>query len=249
MQRNKASWITPQWPAPAKVHACVTTRNGGFSQGPYASLNLGDHVGDEPAHVVQNRELLISALDLPAAPVWLNQVHGTSIIQLPYSGAHPPQADGSVSHSAGPVCAVMTADCLPLLLCDTQGTVVAAAHAGWRGLAAGVIEQAVSAMSVAPDSILAWLGPAIGPNAFEVGEEVVRAFVDQDSESNRAFQQTSEHHWLADIFTLARRRLQNIGVSRINGGGLCTYHEPERFYSYRRDKITGRMAALIWLSE
>jgi YfiH family protein len=169
-------------------------------------------------------------------------------VQLPYSGVHPPQADGCVSRAAGHVCAVMTADCLPVLLCDKQGSVVAAAHAGWRGLAAGVIEHTVEAMAVAPDALMAWLGPAIGPDAFEVGPEVVSAFVDQHHEARQAFRQTSEQHWLADIYALARLRLHKIGISAVAGGGFCTYSDPERFYSFRRDKITGRMAALIWLA-
>ena len=241
-------WIVPDWPAPANVRACMTTRSGGVSHGPYQSLNLGDHVLDDAQCVAQNRTLLVEALNLPAAPMWLNQVHGTEIVQLPYNGSIPPHADGSFSREAGQVCAVMTADCLPVLLCDKQGTVVAAAHAGWRGLAAGVIENTVTAMAVAPDTVLAWLGPAIGPETFEVGPEVVTAFVDQHREARQAFRQTSQRHWLADIYALARIRLQSMGITEVSGGGFCTYGEPERFYSFRRDKITGRMAALIWLA-
>lgn len=248
MKTYDFQWIIPEWPAPANVRACMTTRSGGVSQGPYQSLNLGDHVDDEPQNVVQNRALLSTVLNLPEMPVWLNQVHGTNIVQLPYANAVSPQADGSFSRVAGKVCVVMTADCLPVLLCDKQGTIVAAAHAGWRGLAAGVIENTVKAMAVAPDTLLAWLGPAIGPEAFEVGPEVVTAFVDQDSKARHAFRQTSEQHWLADIYALARLRLQSIGITEISGGGLCTYSEAGRFYSFRRDKITGRMAALIWLT-
>ncbi len=226
----------------------MTTRSGGVSHGPYQSLNLGDHVDDEPQCVTQNRALLRTMLNLPAAPIWLNQVHGTDIVQLPYAGAGSPQADGSFSRATGQVCAVMTADCLPVLLCNKQGTVVAAVHAGWRGLVGGVIEQAVKVMAEAPDSLLAWLGPAIGPKAFEVGPEVVEAFIDQDSEAHYAFRQTSQQHWLADIYALARLRLQRIGITHVSGGDLCTYSDTDRFYSFRRDKITGRMAALIWLT-
>jgi YfiH family protein len=226
----------------------MTTRFGGVSQGPYQSLNLGDHVDDDAQCVAQNRALLSTLLKLPSTPLWLNQVHGTDIVQLPYTKTDTPPADGSVSRAAGYVCAVMTADCLPVLLCDKQGTVVAAAHAGWRGLAAGVIENTIKAMAVAPDALMAWLGPAIGPSAFEVGPEVVHAFVDQHSEARHAFQQTSDQHWLADIYALARLRLQTSGIDDVSGGGFCTYNDPARFYSFRRDKITGRMAALIWLA-
>jgi len=227
----------------------VTTRHGGFSQGPYASLNLGDHVDDDPQRVARNRQWLVTSLNLPAPPTWLKQVHGTQVVELPSANNQPPQADASVSRTAGPVCAVMTADCLPVLLCDTGGRVVAAAHAGWRGLAAGVLEATVHAMAVAPETLLAWLGPAIGPQAFEVGSDVVQAFVERHAEARQAFRQTSEHHWLADIYQLARLRLHAAGVTQVSGGGFCTYEDAERFYSYRRDKITGRMAALIWLAE
>jgi YfiH family protein len=227
----------------------MTTRIGGVSQGPYQSLNLGDHVGDDAQCVAQNRSLLGVTLGLPSEPTWLSQIHGTDIVELPYTGSQVPQADGSVSREVGPVCVVMTADCLPVLLCDDRGTVVAAAHAGWRGLAAGVIEQAIKTMAVPPESVMAWLGPAIGPEVFEVGEDVVQAFVDQQIESQQAFLQISQDRWLADIYCLARLRLQSMGVGQIGGGGFCTYHEAERFYSYRRDKLTGRMAALIWLTD
>jgi YfiH family protein len=249
MPTSKPQWIVPRWPAPANVSACVTTRNGGVSQGPYQSLNLGDHVGDDPQSVAQNRALLQEALALPSAPVWLEQVHGTGVIELPYAGARPPQADGSFSRAVGAVCTVMTADCLPVLLCDKQGTVVAAAHAGWRGLAAGVIEQTIAAMEAAPDSLLAWLGPAIGPQAFEVGEDVVEAFVADNKDARLAFQQTSQDRWLADIYQLARLRLGTMGVVNISGGEYCTFQDSDRFYSFRRDKLTGRMASLIWLTD
>ena len=245
MQTTKPRLIVPDWPAPTNVAARMTTRIGG---GPYQSLNLGDHVGDKAQCVAQNRSVLMAALELPSEPRWLSQVHGTEIVELPCEGSQPPEADGSVSREVGQVCVVMTADCLPVLLCDDRGTVVAAAHAGWRGLAAGVIEQAIKTMAVPPESVLAWLGPAIGPEVFEVGEDVVQAFVDQQSESQQAFQQISQDRWLADIYYLARLRLQSMGVANVSGGGFCTYHDAERFYSYRRDKLTGRMAALIWLT-
>lgn len=249
MTSNKPQWIVPRWPAPANVSACVTTRSGGVSQGPYHSLNLGDHVGDDSRNVAQNRALLQEALGLPSAPVWLDQVHGTGVLELPYAGTRPPQADGSFSRSVGAVCAVMTADCLPVLMCDKSGSVVAAVHAGWRGLAAGVIEHAMAAMAVAPDSLMVWLGPAIGPQAFEVGEDVVQAFVAGNEDARLAFQQTSQDRWLADIYQLARMRLLAMGVNDISGGDFCTFNDAERFYSFRRDKLTGRMVSLIWLTQ
>lgn len=237
----------PDWPAPAGVRALVTTRGGGVSVAPYASLNLGDHVGDDPAAVAENRAVLRSAL--PAEPVWLNQVHGSGIVDADCAGGIP-AADGSVARNAGTVCAVLTADCLPVLLCDRTGTVVAVAHAGWRGLAGGVVEAAVRAMDVDPVEILAWLGPAIGPRAFEVGGEVRRIFVAQDPAAELAFVPHAAppaDKWLADIYLLARQRLARIGVTRVSGGGLCTFSDAERFYSYRRDGVTGRMASAIWL--
>ena len=248
-------WIRPDWPAPSNVKSCMTTRIGGISHGPYHSLNLGNHVGDDSHQVHKNRAQLTSLLNLPAPPVWLDQVHGTKILELPLESAagipkpgSSPQADGSFTRQTDQVCVVMTADCLPVLLCDIQGTVVAAVHAGWRGLAAGVIENTVRSMTAPPHSLLAWLGPAIGPDAFEVGQEVVSAFVERQPEAHHAFRQISKDHWLADIYALARLRLRKAGVTQISGGGFCTYHESDRFYSYRRDKITGRMAALIWLA-
>jgi YfiH family protein len=249
------SWIIPHWPAPSNVKACMTTRLGGVSAGPYSSLNLGDHVGDDSQNVALNRQRLSALLDLPSPPVWLNQVHGTGIVELPLGGSPSspdagdiPRSDGSFSRQIHQVCTVMTADCLPVLLCDTQGTVVAAAHAGWRGLAAGVLENTIQAMAVAPKSLLAWLGPAIGPDAFEVGHDVVTAFTETQPEARNAFRPISADHWLADIYALARLRLRQAGVTQLSGGGYCTYRESQRFYSYRRDKITGRMAALIWLA-
>lgn len=241
------TWIVPDWPAPTRVRALVTTRGGGVSAAPYASLNLGDHVGDDPAAVAENRAVLRGAL--PAEPVWLNQVHGSGIVDADCASGIP-AADGSVARNAGTVCAVLTADCLPVLLCDRAGTVVAVAHAGWRGLAGGVVEAAVRAMDVDPVEVLAWLGPAIGPRAFEVGGEVRRIFVAQDPAAELAFVPQAgppADKWLADIYLLARQRLARIGVTRVFGGGLCTFSDAERFYSYRRDGVTGRMASAIWL--
>jgi hypothetical protein len=250
------SCIVPEWNAPPNVRALVTTRYGGASGGAYAGLNLGDHVGDDPALVAQNRAALRAML--PAEPVWLRQVHGVAVAVADADAvSEPVEADASVARRPGKVCAVLTADCLPLLLCDDAGTVVAAAHAGWRGLAAGVIECTVRSMGVAPASLIAYLGPAIGPAAFEVGDEVRQTFVAADPAAQQAFTRhsalstqhspLSTQKWLADIYLLARQRLQSLGVDRIHGGGYCTHNDPQRFYSYRRDGATGRMASLIWL--
>ena len=238
--------ITPDWPAPANVRSLITTRSGGVSAAPYASLNLGDHVGDNPQHVMQNRAVLKA--QLPAEPRWLKQVHGIAVADACMVGA---EADASVAFQAGEVCAVLTADCLPVLLCDQSGTVVGAAHAGWRGLLNGVIESTVAAMKVPSSALLAYLGPAIGPQAFEVGDEVRAAFVVENPEAASAFspgdQQAETQKWLADIYELARLRLEKLGVAGVYGGGLCTYTDAEQFFSYRRDGVTGRMASLIWL--
>jgi YfiH family protein len=245
MNEMPADWIVPDWPAPPRVRALMTTRSGGVSTGPYASLNLGTRVNDDPAVVERNRALLAS--HLPEEPRWLMQVHGNRVVDA--AGLRQPvEADAAISRNAGAVCAVMVADCMPVLLADRAGTVVGAAHAGWRGLAAGVIENTVLAMAVAPANLVAWLGPAIGPAAFEVGADVRDAFVAQDAGAASAFVDHKPGKWLADLFTLARRRLRAIGVDEVHGGGLCTVSDPGRFYSHRRDRITGRMAALIWLS-
>ncbi len=242
------SWIIPDWPAPSNVRAVQTTRDGGVSVGAYATLNLGDHVGDDPLAVARNRALLRATL--PAEPVWLKQVHGNIVADADRT-VGVPEADAALARQPGKICVVMTADCLPLLLCDEAGTVVAAAHAGWRGLADGVVEATVKAMKVAPERLLVWLGPAIGPAAFEVGEEVRQAFMAHDPEAAKAFVPRSPlaaQKWLADIYLLARQRLAMLGVKRVYGGGLCTYTDAQKFYSYRRDQATGRMASLIWLA-
>jgi YfiH family protein len=236
--------ITPDWPAPANVRAFTTTRRRGRSRGPYADLNLADHVGDDPVAVAANRGRL--RLYLPTAPHWLKQVHGTRCV-VAEELAPGTEADASVSFAPSTVCAVLTADCLPLLLCDAAGTVVAAAHAGWRGLAAGVIESTVAAMDRPGDELLAWLGPAIGPAAFEVGDDVRDAFVAHDHAAARAFMPHGAGKWLCDIYELARWRLAALGVHRVFGGDLCTFEDAGRFYSYRRDGATGRMASVIWL--
>ena len=239
--------ILPDWPAPPRVHGRMTTRDGGVSGAPWTSLNLGDHVGDDPTHVAANRARLRQ--QLPAEPGWLKQVHSARVVELGRESNR--EADAAFTRQAGQVCAVLTADCLPVLFCDRAGSVVAAAHAGWRGLAGGVLEATVAAMQVPPGEILAWMGAAIGPQAFEVGDEVRQAFVAQHPEAAMAFLQHPESapgKWLADIYQLARIRLNHAGVPAIYGGGRCTFTEADSFYSYRRDGVTGRMASLIWLA-
>lgn len=236
--------IVPDWPAPARVKSLMTTRAGGVSRASWASLNLGDHVSDDPARVAANRTRLRERL--PAEPGWLRQVHSARVVELGRDTER--EADASFTRQVGEACAVLTADCLPVLFCDRAGSVVAAAHAGWRGLAGGVLEAAVAAMQVPPDEILAWMGAAIGPQAFEVGDAVREAFVGRHPEAAAAFvPQPAPGKWLADIYRLARIRLNRIGVQAIHGGGRCTFSEADSFYSYRRDGVTGRMASLIWL--
>lgn len=237
--------ITPSWPAPGNVHALMTTRRGGVSLPPYESLNLGDHVGDNPVAVAENRRRLVCELQLPGEPCWLTQVHGTCSADAAALTARC-EADASHTDRSGVVCAVLTADCLPVLLCDREGRRVAAVHAGWRGLLDGVIEQTIAAMG-GGDELLAWLGPAIGPAAFEVGDEVREVFLANAPAAEVAFVPSNNGRWLADLYALARQRLHLVGVSAIYGGEHCTFSEPERFYSYRRDGRTGRMASLIWL--
>lgn len=232
------------------MHAYTTTRLGGVSQSPYDSLNLGDHVDDDRAHVLTNRRRLIERLDLPSEPCWLNQVHGTDVIELSQNkqDTAPEQADASITKEVGVVCAVLTADCLPLLICNTAGTRIAAAHAGWRGLAAGVIEATIKSLEVSPNELLVWMGPAIGPQAFAVGDEVREAFISQHPEHGSGFKEAGPGRWWADIYILARQRLESLGVNAIYGGHWCTYGDVTNFYSYRRDGVTGRMANLIWMS-
>ena len=236
--------IQPDWPAPAAVRACSTTRDGGVSAGPWRSLNLATHVGDDPRAVSENRARLSARLGLPDAPQWLDQVHGTRV-HLPASDSLC--ADACVEDRPGRVCVVLTADCLPVLLCNTAGTRVAVAHAGWRGLLAGILERTVAAFDDEPGQLLAWLGPAIGPQAFEVGDEVRAAFLVEDPASGGLFAANGSGRWMADLCGLARLRLGRCGVGTVTGGGWCTLSEPARFFSYRRDGMTGRMASLIWL--
>ncbi|MDO8862473.1 peptidoglycan editing factor PgeF [Haliea sp. E1-2-M8] len=274
--------IRPDWPAPPAVNALVSTREGGVSSGPWQGLNLGDHVGDDPRAVQANRAVLQGSLPAGSVVQWLRQVHGTAVVRASSSGAVP-EADACWTDEPGIACAVLTADCLPVLLCDRSATVVAAAHAGWRGLRGGVLEATVAALPVDPGELLAWLGPAIGPTAFEVGPEVRDVFVAAavaaaahaaaadagaahaavpttggDAASGYAAVAEAEilaaftpaprpDHYLLDLYALARMRLREAGVGAVHGGGLCTLSDPRRFYSYRRDGTTGRMASLIQL--
>ncbi|WP_437609106.1 purine nucleoside phosphorylase YfiH [Erwinia sp. V71] len=238
--------IIPDWPAPANVRACSTTRVGGFSHAPWDSLNLGAHVGDDAAAVQRNREQLISLAQLPSMPVWMEQVHGVEVLRLDGSVPSSLCADAAWSDRPGVVCSSMTADCLPVLFCSQDGKQVAAAHAGWRGLCTGVLEATLANFSCRADQIHVWLGPAIGPDAFEVGQDVWDAFVAQDAAAAQAFKPAGTKYF-ADIWLLARQRLEKQGVRSISGGEHCTFTQNAQFFSYRRDGITGRMASLIWL--
>ena len=238
--------ITPEWPVLSRVRACSTQRQGGVSASPWYALNLGGHVGDNPDAVAQNRQRLVTEAGLPAMPQWLEQVHGTDVVRLTAGDSAPLRADACITDQPGTVCAIMTADCLPVLFCSQDGREVAAAHAGWRGLCAGVLENTLAQFRSPPDQIHAWLGPAIGPDAFEVGAEVRQAFVAQDARTRAAFRPTTDRFY-ADIWMLARMRLQAAGVHSISADTRCTYTQRDDFFSFRRDGITGRMATLIWL--
>jgi polyphenol oxidase len=251
--KSKFDFIKPNWPAPQHVRALQTTRVGGFSQAPYNSLNFGMHVNDNPIHVAQNRQLLSPYL--PSEPVWLNQVHGIHVVNAANTTCVP-EADASFATQKNVVCVTMTADCLPVLLCDSAGTVVAAVHAGWRSLCDGVIEATLNQMPAKPQDMMAWLGPAIGPNAFEVGAEVRAQFIAKDAKAETAFRPHGDHEssqkYLGNLYQIAKQRLNNLGVTRIYGGGQdqhwCTYTDESQFFSFRRDGATGRMATLIWLA-
>lgn len=241
--------IKVDWPAPANVHAFFSTRKGGFSSGVYAGLNLGTHVQDDFDVVQKNRGLLRDELMLTHEPVWLNQVHGVDVFDANQPSNGIPTADAAVTQQVNLPITVMTADCLPVLFCDKSGKTIATAHAGWRGLCSGVLENTIRSMNVPASEILVWLGPAIGPNAFEVGDEVRAAFIDINTDAALAFKPGSiEGKWMADIYTLARQRLTTSGVDQIYGGQWCTFSDADNFYSYRRDGQTGRMAGLIWLT-
>ncbi len=245
MREGALQLIIPDWPLPAAVRACTTTRSGGRSAPPFDSLNLGDHVDDDPRAVAANRVRLRAELDLPGEPLWLRQVHGTDVALAGHT-AEPAVADAAVALEPGAVCAVLTADCLPVLFASRDGRRVAAAHAGWRGLAAGVLEAVVQRLGVPAAELLAWLGPAIGPARYEVGEEVFAAFRPVPG-ATAAFRPSGAGHWYADLYALARLRLRRLGLAGVYGGAHCTFDEPERFFSYRREGRTGRMASLIWI--
>jgi YfiH family protein len=237
--------IRPDWPAPDNVRAFTSTRKGGISTGQWSSLNLGSNCGDDPRRVQKNRILLRTLL--PAKPHWLNQVHGTTVVSLSESYDPEQTADASVCTTAEQVCAILTADCLPVLFCNKAGTKVAAAHAGWRGLANGILEATVAAMDCNPSDMLAWLGPAIGPNAFEVQQDVYDAFCTNNPDNASAFKPHNDR-WLADLYELAKLALARVGVERLSGGQHCTYSDREKFFSYRRDGETGRFATLVWIT-
>jgi len=243
---QKLQFISAGWSCPGNVRALTTTRIGGVSQGPYASLNLGDHVGDVPDNVRRNRTLLCETLKLPSQPLWLEQVHGTRVVDAAVSPVGT-SADGAYTNQRGVVCAVLTADCLPIFLCDEDGTNVAVLHAGWRGLAAGVIDAGVASMGSAPQRLIAHVGPAIGPGAYEVGDELRETFEQHDPAAAQAFLPRGSGHWLADLPELAHMRLRALGVARITVEEMCTFREQDKFFSYRRDGRCGRMASLIWL--
>ena len=239
-----SDWIIPDWPAPACVRAVITTRAGGHSQPPFASLNLAEHVGDDPILVAENRAILSERLGLPSEPLWLEQLHGCDVVEVE-SGISG--ADASTTEIPEQVCVVMTADCLPLLICNRAGTRVAAVHAGWRGLADGVIEAAIERFSEDGNELLAWLGPAIGPDRFEVGDDVRERFLGLNPADESAFAVADSGKWFADIYALAHSRLEAKNIGYVGGGDCCTVSDSERFFSYRRDGITGRMASLIWI--
>jgi len=242
------NWLQADWPAPDFIKAGTTLRQGGVSKGAYASFNLATHVGDELAAVEENRVILTQGLNAPDAPQWLEQIHSTKAVLLPNEEAIP-KADASYTLKENVVCAVMTADCLPLLITDKHGSCVAAIHAGWRGLCDGIIEATIKKLPTEPESLLVWLGPAIGADVYEIGEEVYDAFIHGDNKAKQAFTSVSEGHWLFDIYQLAKYRLHKMGIKQIYGGDHCTLSEEEEFFSYRRDNVTGRMASMIWIEK
>ena len=246
--RGRLHPITPRWPAPSRVRAASSTRTGGTSSGPWRTLNLADHVGDDGEAVRRNRARLRRDLDLPEEPRWLVQRHGARVVEAA-NGVDDAPADGLVARESGIVCAVLTADCMPVLLCDRDATVVAAVHAGWRGIATGIVEAGVRAAGSPPERLVAWLGPAIGVERYEVGPDVRDAVLASDPDAGNAFRPAaSPAKWHADLERLVRRRLARCGVGSVHGGELCTASDPDRFFSHRRDGVTGRMATLIWLA-
>lgn len=242
-ESKRKHWLQPDWPAPNNIHALTTLRSGGLSSGAFSSLNPALHVGDDERLVRGNRQLIKEMLALPSEPVWLEQIHSNRVVAAE-GGLSLQQADASHTGLPGVVCAVMTADCLPLLLCDVEGRQVAAIHAGWRGLLAGIIGNTVACMQ--SRELLVWLGPAIGPESFEVGDDVRAAFLEKSNKFSSAFKEQGNGKWLADIYQMARIELRALGINKVFGGNFCTVTEQDLFYSYRRDKVTGRMATLIW---
>jgi len=238
--------IQPNWPAPPQVKSFTTTRQGGYSQSPYNELNLGFHVGDDPHHVSQNRSLLKN--HLPQEPFWLEQTHSDIALEaLSTFQENPPTGDASYTHHPHTVCCVLTADCLPILLCNEEGTQVAAIHGGWRGLAKGILEKTILQMNIPPHHLMAWLGPAIGPQQYEVGIEVYDAFLQKNSLHEKAFLPQGEKKWLANLYLLATQQLNQLGIQRVYGGEYCTFSNHDLFFSHRREGTTGRMASCIWL--
>ncbi|MDH5691652.1 MAG: peptidoglycan editing factor PgeF [Gammaproteobacteria bacterium] len=248
---DELEFIAPLWPAPLNIRALSTTRFGGVSEGPYASFNLAQHVGDSAEHVSKNRQILMRQAEMPAEPLWLKQVHGTEVVNFAGSPAGEICADASITSQPGQVLTVMTADCLPLLICDAEGSHIAAVHAGWRGLLAGIIENTLDKLiESGAKRLIAWMGPAIGPESFEVGAEVRDQFGAHDARSDKAFRPAAdEGKYLADLYQLARLRMEDYANVDVYGGDFCTYTESERFFSYRRDGETGRMASCIWLMD
>lgn len=240
-----SDWIHASWPALPSVFAGASRRSGGVSTGVYESLNLGDHVGDDPAAVAENRRRLRQMARLPADPQWLQQVHGTEVVSLPHDDAVP-EADAAITTETGVVCAVLTADCLPVVFARANGSAVGVAHAGWRGLCNGILEATVAALG-SPDDLQVWYGPAISQSSFEVGAEVRKAFMDKDPAAKQHFYKNSDGRWQADLYDLATQRLAALGVTDISGGGRCTHDEARQFFSYRRDGETGRMATCVWM--
>ncbi|EKD74083.1 MAG: hypothetical protein ACD_45C00083G0005 [uncultured bacterium] len=242
-------FIQPDWPAPPNVKACTTTRVGGVSLAPYNELNLALHVGDAKQHVQKNRTLLKTRLALPSEPIWLEQTHSTIVVPATADNLGK-EADATFASEPNCVCVVLTADCLPILLCNRAGTHVAAIHAGWRGLANGIIENTLKTLDLPSGELLAWLGPAIGPNAFEIGHEVRDLFLKSHPDTEQAFLPSPNGRWLGDLYALASLRLHTLGITNIYGKPYCTYSDKEQFFSYRRDgSKTGRMASLIWIAE
>lgn len=242
--------IQPTWAVPSYIHAFTTTRLGGVSLSPFASFNLGDHVGDDPQAVAENRKLLVETYRLPQFPVFLNQTHTTRVLRLPLKEAENLNADAVYTNQPNQVCLVMTADCLPVIFCSRDGAEIAAAHAGWRGLCNGVLEATVAEFDCSPNEISVWLGPAIGPTAFQIGQEVVEAFAQVDEQAREAFvaDPTASGKFLGNLYQIARQRLTKLGVQTISGGDYCTYNDTTQFFSYRKEHHTGRMATLIWRS-